>query len=141
MPTWASAARNTTRCLIGCSLGDFGALFLMQYHEVSLPMGATMAIAMASGLLTSFAVETGWLMARHDMDVRRAAKTAFGMSAISMLSMELAENVVDLSLTGGQLDPSAGWWWGALGASLTAGFLTPLPYNYYMLRKHGKSCH
>lgn len=58
-----------------------------------------------------------------------------------MLSMELAENAADLYLTGGVLAPESGAWWGALAVSLLAGYLTPLPYNYYQLRRYRKSCH
>jgi len=28
-----------------------------------------------------------------------------------------------------------------LAFSLLVGFLAPLPYNYYKLKKHGKECH
>ena len=68
--------------------------------------------------------------------------------------MELAENAVELYLTGGQLagcaagaGGGAGFagasaaFWAALPPALLAGFLTPLPYNYYMLRRHGRACH
>jgi hypothetical protein len=70
-----------------------------------------------------------------------AAKTAAGMSSISMITMELAENAVDYHLTGGlvQLDSPA--FWGAAVLSVSAGFLTPLPYNYVRLRRYGKACH
>jgi hypothetical protein len=70
-----------------------------------------------------------------------AAKTAAGMSTISMLTMELAENAVDYHLTGGvvQMDDPA--FWGAALLSVSAGFLAPLPYNYLRLKKYGKSCH
>jgi hypothetical protein len=37
------------------------------------------------------------------------------MSFISMLSMELAENVVDITITGGQFIPSEPLFWLALG--------------------------
>ncbi|CAK7275121.1 hypothetical protein SEPCBS57363_006518 [Sporothrix epigloea] len=53
--------------------------------------------------------------------------------------MEAAENVVDYWLTGaGQ---TAGYmfgeplFWAAAGASMVAGFMAPLPYNYWRLRK------
>jgi hypothetical protein len=44
---------------------------------------------------------------------------------------------VDLWFTGGALciNPVA------VPLMLAVGWATPLPYNYYMLQKHGKSCH
>ena len=137
--TWIQAATNTTRCLVGCSVGDLSMLFITQSYGFS--MSASMILSMASGITTSFALETFWLKTFNNMSLHKAAETAFGMSLISMLSMEAAENLVDLALTGGQFVPSEPWWWGALAMSLSAGFVTPLPYNYYMLRKYGKSCH
>ncbi|OAA71136.1 hypothetical protein ISF_01687 [Cordyceps fumosorosea ARSEF 2679] len=70
-----------------------------------------------------------------------AGQTAAGMSVISMVTMELAENAVDYYLTGGvvQLDSPA--FWGAALLSASVGFLAPLPYNYQRLRKYGKACH
>lgn len=70
-----------------------------------------------------------------------AARTAAGMSMISMISMELAENLVDYHLTGGliQLDSPKSWLAALL--SIGAGFLTPLPYDYLRLRRHGTACH
>ncbi|MCA9665976.1 MAG: DUF4396 domain-containing protein [Myxococcales bacterium] len=29
----------------------------------------------------------------------------------------------------------------ALAISLAVGFLAPLPYNYWKLKRHGKACH
>ena len=50
-------------------------------------------------------------------------------------------NVTDYAMTGGTVQPGTAWFWFALGVSLLAGFLAPLPYNYYKLRKHGHACH
>jgi hypothetical protein len=49
--------------------------------------------------------------------LRQAFWTAWNMSFISMLSMELAENVVDISITGGQFAPAEPLFWLALGMS------------------------
>jgi hypothetical protein len=37
--------------------------------------------------------------------------------------------------------PSEPFFWIALAISLLAGFLVPLPYNYFKLRKYNKACH
>ena len=69
------------------------------------------------------------------MDLNNALKTATGMSLVSMISMEIAMNITDVILTGGVLV----WW--VIPIMLFVGFITPLPYNYYRLKKYGKSCH
>jgi len=70
-----------------------------------------------------------------------AFKMATKMSMVSMLAMEATENVVDLYLTGGVMDFSSPLFWASMGVSMAAGFVVPLPYNYFMLRRFGKSCH
>ena len=64
-----------------------------------------------------------------------ALKTACGMSLISMISMELAMNLVDFLLTGGaRVDLFV------IPFMLIAGFITPWPYNYWRLKKKGIGC-
>jgi hypothetical protein len=69
------------------------------------------------------------------MELNDAFKTATGMSLVSMISMELAMNLVDVIFAGGVLV----WW--VIPFMLLAGFITPLPYNYFRLKKYGKACH
>jgi hypothetical protein len=45
------------------------------------------------------------------------------------------------SCVGGTASCGTSSFWLALPPALLAGFLCPLPYNYYMLRKYGQSCH
>ena len=58
------------------------------------------------------------------------------MSFISMIAMELAMNIIDVLITGG-----AKLEWRVIPIMLFAGFITPLPYNYYRLKKWGFGCH
>ena len=70
--------------------------------------------------------------------MKEAFSTALGMSFISMLTMEAAMECVDLYFTGGSLQMPPIY---ATPLVLSAGFFSPLPYNYFRLKKHGKSCH
>ena len=94
-----------------------------------------MILAIINGLLTSIALETVILL-RQKFRFINAIKTAFGMSFISMISMELAMNLTDFVFTGGAILN-----WYILPLMLFAGFITPLPYNYYKLKKYNISCH
>ena len=93
-----------------------------------------MALAIVNGLITSIALET--VILSKQMAIRLAFKTAIGMSFISMIAMEFAMNVSDVLLTGGAL---LTWW--VIPFMLLAGFVTPLPYNYWRLKKYGIACH
>ena len=70
------------------------------------------------------------------MNLKKAISTALGMSFISMVGMELAMNLADLFLTGGAI---LTWW--VIPIMLIIGFYTPLPYNYWRLKKYNMSCH
>ena len=164
---WKRAAVNTSRCLVGCTLGDFSAMFYLQSAYPALPLTTTMAFSsesthfpnqppssdnsslilpltqpVSAGLMTSFALETLFLkLGKDQMQWRTAAKTAANMSLVSMLAMEAAENVVDYALTGGVVALSSPAFWLAGFVSMAAGFLVPLPYNYVKLRRYGRACH
>ena len=132
--TWRSASVNTMWCLLGCSIGDFGTIFFFQITGIAWPVFAIMTLAIINGLMTSIVLET-FIMSRQ-MELAQAFKTAIGMSMISMIAMEAAMNIVDVVLTGGA---KLTWW--VLPFMLLAGFLTPLPYNYWRLKALGKACH
>ncbi len=132
---WVKSAHNTKWCLIGCSIGDFGTIAYFQFNEHSLSTLTVMLLAMFNGLLTSIILET-IILYRSNFSLHDALMTACGMSFISMLAMETAMNLTDYALTGGAI---LTWW--VIPIALLAGFITPWPYNYWRLQRHGKSCH
>ena len=131
--TWRTAAQNTWWCLLGCSIGDFGTIAFFQFTGIAWPTLAIMTLAIVNGLMTSIALET-FILSRQ-LVLAAAFKTAIGMSLISMISMEAAMNLVDVLMTGGA---KLTWW--VLPFMLLAGYLTPLPYNYWRLKALGKGC-
>ena len=94
-----------------------------------------MVLAIINGLITSIILETVILI-RQNFSINNAIKTAFGMSFISMISMEIAMNLTDYIITGGAVLN-----WYVIPVMLFVGFITPLPYNYYKLKKYNISCH
>ena len=132
--TWKKSSYNTMWCLIGCSIGDFGTIAFFQFADIQWPVFLIMTLAIINGLITSIALET-FILSRQ-MEIKSAFNTAIGMSFISMISMELAMNLTDVLLTGGAI---LKWW--VIPFMLLAGFIVPLPYNYWRLKVHGKSCH
>jgi copper chaperone CopZ len=140
---WKQSAHNTKWCLIGCSIGEFGTLAYYSYSGITSGLELYSKIwyfyailPLINGLTTSVMLETVILM-RGQMDFRNALSTAFGMSFISMLMMEIAMEITDLLFTQGEL----GLMPLAIPFMLLVGFLTPWPYNYWRLKKYGASCH
>ena len=132
--TWRRAYYNTSWCLLGCSIGDFGTIAFFQFTQIPFPVLGIMTLAIINGLLTSILLETVILV--RQMVLRLAFKTAIGMSLISMIAMEAAMNITDVVMTGGAV---LTWW--VIPFMLFAGFITPLPYNYWRLKALGKACH
>ena len=132
--TWKTASFNTSWCLLGCSIGDFGTIAYFQFMEISWPVWLMMCLAIFNGLITSIILET--IILSKQMFLNLAFKTAIGMSLISMIAMEAAMNITDVILTGGAILE-----WSVIPFMLLAGFITPLPYNYWRLKVLGKACH
>ena len=131
---WRRASVNTFWCLLGCAIGDLGTIFFFQITQIPWHVLAIMGLAMFNGILTSIFLETLILM--RQMTFRIALRTAAGMSLISMIAMELAMNATDLWMVG-----EARLTLGVLVPMLVAGFLAPLPYNYWRLKFYGQACH
>ena len=132
--TWKTASFNTSWCLLGCAIGDLGTIAYFQFMGISWPVWAIMSLAIFNGLMTSILLET--IILSRQIPLKLAFKTAIGMSLISMISMEVAMNVTDVMLTGGAV---LKWW--VIPFMLAAGFITPLPYNYWRLKALGRACH
>ena len=133
--TWKKSSKNTAWCLLGCSIGDFGTILFFQLSEIQIPVLGIMILAIINGLITSITLET-IILIKQKFSFEKAIKTAFGMSFISMISMEIAMNLTDYLITGGAVLN-----WQVIPIMLLVGFITPLPYNYYKLKKYNISCH
>ena len=131
--TWAKSSYNTLWCLIGCSIGDFGTIIYFQSIDHSLSIYYVMLLAIINGIITSIVLETLVLM--KQMNFSNAINTALKMSLISMIIMEVVMNTVDVIFASGEINI---W---IIPLMLITGFLSPLPYNYYRLKKYNESCH
>jgi len=132
--TWKISSKNTLWCLLGCSIGDLGTILFFQVTNFDFPTLNIMILAIINGLITSVLLET--FILRYQMSFYLALKTALGMSFISMIAMETAMNLTDYLFTGGAYLTLK-----SLPLILIAGFIAPLPYNYWRLKYLNKSCH
>ena len=133
--TWSRSAKNTLWCLLGCSIGDLGTILFFQLTQIPFPILIIMTLAITNGIITSIILETIILL-KQNFTFKNAFKTAFGMSLISMISMEVAMNLTDYLLTGGAM---LTWW--VVPIMLAVGIVTPWPYNYWRLKKFNEACH
>ena len=89
-----------------------------------------MSLAVFNGLLTSIALETAIL--RDQVAVKVALTTALG---VSMISMKVSMHFIYVLLTGGA---KLTLW--IMPIMLIIGFVPPLPYNYWRLKKWSIDC-
>ncbi|KAL0243733.1 hypothetical protein I308_104993 [Cryptococcus tetragattii IND107] len=123
-------------------IGDLSLMwYLMSFHP-QMDMTISMALSMTAGISTSIMLETALLhLGKDRMPLTVAARTACGMSLVSMLSMELTENMVTLGLSDNNMTLASKEFWLVTCVSMMAGYLVPLPYNYIRLKLWGKACH
>ena len=139
--TWKRASFNTFNCLVGCAIGDFAMIIYLQVYYPQTPMWLQMLLAVLAGLTTSVALETAIMHYREGFNWKAAFRMAVSMSFLSMVAMEIAMNTTDFMITGGKAALNSAGYWLAFIPAAVAGFLTPLPYNYYQLKKHNRACH
>ena len=97
--TWTKSSYNTLWCLIGCSIGDFGTIIYFQNIDHSFSIYLVMFAAIINGIITSIILETIILL--KQMNFSNAINTAFKMSMISMIVMEISMNTFDLIVADG----------------------------------------
>ena len=132
--TWLQSAKNTSWCLLGCSIGDFSTIYYFQINDFNINPLLVMTLAIINGLITSIILETIILL--RQMNFKDSLFTALGMSFISMISMEVAMNSLDLII---YQEPHLNF--KIIPFMLIVGFTTPWPYNYWRLKKKNISCH
>ncbi|MEJ0056319.1 MAG: DUF4396 domain-containing protein [Bacteroidota bacterium] len=138
---WKRASFNTLNCLIGCSIGDFLMIIFLQSYYPGTSMAVQMVLATIAGLITSVSLETILLNIREKLSWKLAFRMAVSMSFISMIAMEVVMNATDFMITGGKAAFGNPMYWTALLIAMAAGFIAPLPYNYYKLKKYNQACH
>ena len=122
-------------CLIGCAAGDMGTVFVFQNIDHSLSVAFVFMLAMmqrpdcqhlsgdfysvfvAHGIFTALCGRRWDELYLHvgDGDDDEPCR----LLGDRRCALNFAERAVDVD----------------------AGFLTPLPYNYWRLKKYGKACH
>ena len=138
---WKRSLVNTATCLLGCIIGDFGMIVYLQVYRPETPLWLQMILAAAAGLISSILFETVLLRIKEKMQWLKAVQLALSMSAISIIGMEIVMNLTDFMITGGKAQITSLSYWLAFIPAAIAGFLAPLPYNYYQLKKHNRSHH
>ena len=133
MDSWRPAISATLHCLTGCAIGEVLGMALATAWGWSNGASIALAVVLAFGfgyLLTSISV------LRAGMGVRTALRVALAADTVSILVMEVVDNLVLLFVPGamdaGLPDPL---FWGSLAFSLAVAFVVTVPVNRAMIAR------
>jgi hypothetical protein len=121
----------TLHCLTGCAIGEVLGLVLSTWwgwaNTPSIALSVVLAFLFGYGLTASAVL-------RHGMDLRTAVRVALAADTVSILVMEVMDNLVVLTVPGamdaGLLDAL---FWGSLVLSLVVAFVVTVPVNRWMI--------
>ncbi len=124
---WSTAARATLQCLTGCAIGEVLAMVIGT--SAGLSNGATVALSVALAFVFGYALTMRGVL-RAGLTFRPALRVAFAADTVSILVMEVVDNVVIVTVPGA-MEAGAGslLFWGALAFSLGVAFVVTWPIN------------
>jgi hypothetical protein len=127
------AVSATLHCLTGCAIGEVLGLVLATWW--GLGNGPSIALAIALAFLFGYSL-TIWPVLRSGLPFRAAVGVALAADTVSILTMEVVDNLVVLAVPGAM---RAGLtdllFWGSLGVSLVIAFAVTVPVNRALIRR------
>ncbi len=130
---WGTAVSATLHCLTGCAIGEVLGMVLATWWGWSNGPSIVLSVVLAfffGYLLTSMSV------LRAGMSLGTAVKVALAADTVSILVMEIMDNLVLVTVPGamdaGLLDVL---FWGSLFLSLAVAFVVTVPVNRWMIAR------
>lgn len=129
--SWGTAARATLHCLTGCAIGEILGLVLATWWGWSNVPSIALAVVLAFVFGYALTMQS---VLRAGLDVRQAVGVAFAADTVSIVTMEVIDNVFVLAVPGAIAAGLAdGLFWGSLGLSLVVAFIVTVPVNRIMI--------
>jgi hypothetical protein len=131
--SWRTAVSATLHCLTGCAIGEVLGMVLATWWGWS--NGPSIALAIVLAFFFGYLL-TGSSVIRAGMDLRTAVTVALAADTVSILVMEIMDNLVIL-LVPGAMDAGLRdlLFWGSLALSLVVAFVVTVPVNRAMISR------
>ena len=127
------ALSATLHCLTGCAIGEVAGLVIGT--AIGLSNGATVALAFVLAFVTGYALSTLPLL-RNGIEARRALRLVLAADTLSILVMEVVDNLVVLVVPGAMAAGLlTGLYWGSLALALAVAFVAAYPVNRWLLAR------
>jgi hypothetical protein len=128
-----AAVSATLHCLTGCAVGEVLGMVIgtaLGWHN-----GATVVLAIALAFFFGYLL-TATAMLRAGMSLGAAVRIALAADTVSILVMEIVDNLVILGVPGA-MDAGLGSWlfWVSLAGSLVVAFVVTVPVNGWLIAR------
>jgi hypothetical protein len=131
--SWRMAITATRHCLTGCALGEITGMVLSTWWGWGNAANIALSIVLAFGFGYTLTY-TG--VRRAGADSRTAVQAALASDTVSILTMEVVDNlfilVVPGAISAGLGDPL--FWW-SLVVSLAVAFVAAVPVNHWLMER------
>jgi hypothetical protein len=127
------AVSATVHCLTGCAIGEVLGLVLATWWGLAnLP---SIALAVVLAFLFGYSL-TLWPVLRSGVPLRAAVGVALAADTLSILTMEVVDNLVVLAVPGAMQAGLADLlFWASLALSLAIAFVVTVPVNRALIRR------
>ena len=129
--SWRTASQATLHCLTGCAIGEVLGMVLATWWGWANGPSIALAIVLAFGFGYGLTMRS---VLGHGLSFRDAVKVALAADTVSILVMEVVDNLVVLTVPGAM---DAGLadvlFWGSLAFSLVVAFVVTVPVNKAMI--------
>ena len=131
--SWRMAITATRHCLTGCALGEITGMVLSTWWGWG--NAATIALSIALAFLFGYTLTyTG--VRRMGADSRTAMQAAWASDTVSILTMEIVDNLFILVVPGAMAAGLAtGLFWWSLAVSLVIAFVLTVPVNRWLISR------
>lgn len=129
------AIRHTLHCLTGCGIGETVGSAIGAEAGWANAWQTVLAVALAFVFGYSL---TFWGARRMGQSPHQAFRTALSVDTISIISMEIIDNVLEYLIPGAMNARVVNWlfWW-SMAVSLAVAFIFTVPVNRFVMKRSG----
>lgn len=131
--SWRMAVTATRHCLTGCAIGEIAGMVLSTWWSWGngASIGLSVVLAFAFGYALTY---TG--VRRAGADSRTATRAALASDTVSILTMEVVDNLFILLVPGAiAAGLASGLFWWSLALSLAVAFVAAVPVNHWLMER------
>lgn len=147
--SWRMAVQATLHCLTGCAIGEV--LGMVIGTALGWTSGLTVVLAIVLAFAFGYTLTMRPLL-RAGISVRDALKVALAADTVSIVVMEIIDNVIMLVVPGAMEAGLIDWlFWASLAFALAVAFVLTVPVNRWLIargkghavvhRQHGHQQH